>query len=234
MSPGYNTSVNRLYRIGVSLLLTAHATGSLANKPLMDGLADGVVLSAYASNEPAQEVLVESGDHQSAEGEAVSPLKGVAQDAIATPPAVAPNPLGNQLVALGNDALDEIRGGFELPDTNLKFSFGIERAVFINGELVASTVLNVTNLQLVAGGGGGQVLPSAAADAVGVIQSGAGNSIAAQIGANMAGTVIQNSLNDQSIRTVTNINAVINSAHVLRAMSLQDAVQSGIVSSLQR
>lgn len=43
--------------------------------------------------------------------------------------------------------LAQIRGGFELPELNLRLSFGLERAVFINGELVARTALKVDALQ---------------------------------------------------------------------------------------
>jgi hypothetical protein len=158
-----------------------------------------------------------------------------AQDTIEASARAAPNPLGNQLAALGSESLDDIRGGFELADSNLKFSFGIERAVFINGALVSTTVLNLRDLQWTAGvGNAPQVLTDGMAGAVGVIQNGPGNSVPAQIGANLAGTVIQNTLNNQNLRTVTTINAAVNSAQVLRAMSVQSAVQNGLVNSLRR
>lgn len=147
----------------------------------------------------------------------------------------APNPLGNNLVALADSSLDDIRGGFELADTNLKFSFGIERAVFVNGELVASTVLNVKDLQLAVGGGTSQVtMSSSVPGAIGVVQNGTGNGIAAQFTSNQAGTVIQNALNDQKIQNITTINATVNSAQMMRAMSVQSAIQQGLVNSLRR
>jgi len=159
-----------------------------------------------------------------------------AQDSIEVPPAAAaPNPLGNQLAALGGESLDDIRGGFDLPDINLKLSFGIERAVFINGELVSTTVLNLRDLQWTAGvGNTPQTLTNGVAGAVSVIQNGAGNSAPAQFGSDLAGTVIQNTLNNQNLRTVTTINAAVNSAQVWRALSVQSAVQDGIVNSLRR
>lgn len=143
-------------------------------------------------------------------------------------------PLKSSL-ALDNTALDEIRGGFEVPDSNLKFSFGIERAVFINGELVARTVLNVKDLQMAAGAGVASQMSSAgSAEALSVIQSGTGNNYAPQVGSNVAGTVIQNTLNNQKIQNVTTINAAVNSAQLLRSMSVQSAVQNGIINSLRR
>lgn len=147
----------------------------------------------------------------------------------------APNPLGNNLAALADSSLDDIRGGFELADTNLKLSFGIERAVFVNGELVASTVLNVKDLQLAAGGGTPQVtISSSVPGAIGVIQNGSGNGVAAQFTSSQTATVIQNTLNDQKIQNITTINATINSAQMMRAMSVQSAIQQGLVNSLRR
>jgi hypothetical protein len=297
MNPRYRTSAKRLCRVGVSLLLTVHAAGSLANKPLESDFADDVALVGYNEDDPISGLLARK-ERQSAECEAavrrsleiVPELLALASwplddtlpaecasggDSLASmaeapstpqvggsdptpldsasmqdthdapgeaqkvwteaPPAAAPNPLGKQLVALGNESLDDVRGGFELADSNLKFSFGIERAVFINGELVSTTVLNLRDLQWTSGGKAPDALtngvPGAAAS---VIQNGAGNSAPAQIGASMAGTVVQNTLNNQNIQTVTTINAAVNSAQVLRSMSVQSAVQNGVISSLRR
>ncbi len=150
----------------------------------------------------------------------------------------SPPPL---LVALADrsldaESLDDVRGGFDLEGSNLKFSFGIERAVFINGELVAHTVLNLRDLQWTVGGGGAATLQlpaGAAVDAVSVIQNGGGNSFAAQVNPNLVGTVIQNTLNDQKIQNVTTINAAVNSAQLLHSISVQSAVQNGLVNSLR-
>lgn len=144
----------------------------------------------------------------------------------------ARHPLGQRLAALDATSLDEVRGGFELGNTGLRFSFGIERAVYINGELVASTVLNLKDLQLAAGTG----VPTSAAEAtggLGIIQVGSGNNVGAQITPNMIGTIVQNTLNDQQIRNVTTINATVNSLQTIRAMSVQTAIHNGIVNSLR-
>ncbi len=141
------------------------------------------------------------------------------------------HPFDQQLVALDTHSLDEVRGGFEMPGSGLKFSIGIERAVFINGNLVTTQVLVAKDLQQATGGGAAGAIP--AAGAVAVIQNGPGNSIG-QISPNLAGTVIQNTLNDQKIQSVTTINASVNSLQAVRAMSVQNAVQTGIISSLRR
>lgn len=145
-------------------------------------------------------------------------------------------PFDQQLVALDMDSLDEIRGGFELQGSGLKFSIGIERAVFINGNLVASTVLVPKDLQQATGGGSvASAQPVGATGSLGIIQTGTGNNVSTQqISPNLAGTVIQNTLNDQKIQSVTTINASVNSLQTLRTMSVHNAVQTGIISSLRR
>jgi len=145
------------------------------------------------------------------------------------------NPLGQQIAAIDAATLDEVRGGFELAGSNLKLSFGIERAVYINGELVASTVLNVKDLKLMAGAGGAPLtLPAGSNGALGIIQNGAGNNVTTQLSPNLAGTIIQNTLNGQTIQNVTTINASVNSIQVMRSMAVQSAIQNGIVNSLRR
>ena len=145
-------------------------------------------------------------------------------------------PFDQQLVALDMDSLDEIRGGFELQGSGLKFSIGIERAVFINGNLVASTVLVPKDLQQATGGGSvASAQPVGATGSLGIIQTGTGNNVSTQqISPNLAGTVIQNTLNDQKIQSVTTINASVNSLQTLRTMSVHNTIQTGIIGSLRR
>jgi hypothetical protein len=148
----------------------------------------------------------------------------------------AANVLGQQVAALDTAALDEVRGGFELEGSSLKFSIGIERAVYINGNLVATNVLNLKDLQSSAGGTSvAAASPAAPAGAL-VVQNGpaGSNYVAPQVAQNPTATVIQNSLNDQKIQAVTTINASVNSLQTVRAMSVANAIQYGIVSSLRR
>ena len=144
----------------------------------------------------------------------------------------AANVLGQQLAAVDTASLDEVRGGFELEGSSLKFTIGIERAVYINGNLVATNVLNLKDLQSSAGGTSVAGAPSGAL----VVQNGpAGtNYVAPQVAQNPTATVIQNSLNDQTIHHRTTINASVNSMQTVRAMSVANAIQYGIVSSLRR
>ncbi|SOZ37949.1 hypothetical protein [Cupriavidus neocaledonicus] len=45
---------------------------------------------------------------------------------------------------VAHDKLDDMRGGFEMP--GLQVSFGIERAVYINGDLVVATSINIPDV----------------------------------------------------------------------------------------
>ena len=149
----------------------------------------------------------------------------------------AANVLGQQLAAVDTASLDEVRGGFELEGSSLKFTIGIERAVYINGNLVATNVLNLKDLQSSAGGTSvAGALPAAAPSGALVVQNGpaGSNYVAPQVAQNPTATVIQNSLNDQKIQNVTTINASVNSLQTVRAMSVANAIQYGIVSSLRR
>lgn len=145
------------------------------------------------------------------------------------------NPWDLQIAAVDTASLDEVRGGFELAGSNIQLSFGIERAVYINGELVASTVLNLKDLQLTAGAGSAPLaLPDGSTAALAIIQNGNGNHVSTQISPNVAATIIQNTLNDQNIQNVTTINATVNSLQVLRSMSVQSSIRDGIVGSMRR
>lgn len=140
--------------------------------------------------------------------------------------------LGGMRVALDSGALDQLRGGFESPDAGLRISFGIERAVYINGQLVASTVFNVRDLQAMVGAGSAAAMSNIDGGALLVVQNGAGNTF--QVQAPQAwGTIIQNSLNNQAIQSVTTVNAEVNSRQLYRSMSLQSAIQDGLIRSLR-
>jgi hypothetical protein len=169
------------------------------------------------------------------------------------------HPLGQQLAALDTQSLDDVRGGFDM--NGISFTIGIERAVYINGNLVATNVLNVKDLQSTVGGTSmTSALPANSATmagsvqngtankvqvsqnsqqvssgSLGVIQNGPGNNVATQVIQNPTATVIQNSLNNQTIQNVTTINAsIVNSMQTVRALSIQNAIQYGIISSLRR
>ncbi len=111
--------------------------------------------------------------------------------------------------AIDMQRLDNLRGQF-MTDGGLKISLGIERSVFINNELVATSVLNIPDLAaLTARGAAAAQLQGSPAT---VIQNGPGNSVGQSVlqslGSGML-TVIQNSLDNQLLQGQTIINTTI-------------------------
>ena len=62
-----------------------------------------------------------------------------------------------------------------------------------------------------------------------VLQNGAGNIFApGSLAQTMAGTVIQNTLNDQVLRTQTIVNTSVNSLELLKMANFQDTLQNAL------
>lgn len=130
----------------------------------------------------------------------------------------SPHPFGTRRVAVGDDTLARVRGGFA--GAGLNVSFGIDRAVFVDGVLLTTTRLNATGL------GGGHVA---------VIQSGVGNSAATgAFAAASIGTVVQNTLDGQKIQSITTVDATVNSLNLMRGMNLVSSLRGAVIDSLRR
>ena len=133
-------------------------------------------------------------------------------------------------VAVNDRRLDATRGGFDLGN-GLLASFGIERTVYVNGNLISSTSVNIPDI--------GRMTPdqasalAAATGTVNIIQNGANNTVdPATFNHAMTATVIQNSLDNQDIRSLTTINTTVNSQNMLRNFGLQESLQTGLIGSL--
>ena len=141
-----------------------------------------------------------------------------------------PAPALSQWSAVDANTLDDMRGGFDTP-LQLKLSFGIERAVYLNGALVTTTSFNLPGL--------GSMTPenqsalSVASGTVSLLQNGPGNSFALSPAATpLAATVIQNTLNNQSIQGLTTINATANSLELLRSSGFQAVLRDGLSNAI--
>ena len=155
-----------------------------------------------------------------------------AASAAAEPSPLQPgaSPFGDRTVAVAESALDRVRGGFE--GGGLNISFGIERAVYVNGALVTTTTLNVSELGKLTAGRGPVAID---AGTIALIQNGMGNGVSAStLTSTSAGTIVQNTLDGQKIQNVTVINATANSLGVLRGMNFQSSLRSAVVDSLRR
>jgi hypothetical protein len=148
----------------------------------------------------------------------------------AAPAAPRKSPFGDhQVVAVSEQSLDRVRGGFLVDGLNI--SFGIERAVYINGSLVTSTSFNVSDLGRITGGRA----PAFDANTIALIRNGAGNTVTTgSIPSGSVGTIVQNTLDGQKIQNVTVINATTNSLGVLRGLNLQSSLRSAVIDSLRR
>ena len=149
-------------------------------------------------------------------------------------------------MAVGDQTLDSLRGGFSMGD-GLMVSFGISRAVYINGALITETTLNVGRM--------GDITPAQATQlsqklaTLSLVQNGPGNTFASgpstttstpgatgptvtAIAGSTTGTLIQNSLNNQQIRFQTIINANSNGLGMVRAINLNSTLTEAIRQSI--
>ena len=139
------------------------------------------------------------------------------------------DPFSDQGLAVSDRSLEAMRGGFSA--AGLSITFGIERAVYVNGALVATTTLNLVDAGRIVDGRG----TAAAAGAITLVQNGVGNSVSAgAITATSVCTVIQNALDGQKIQNVTVINATANSLGALRSLNLQSSLRGAVIDSLRR
>ena len=129
-------------------------------------------------------------------------------------------------VAVNAATLDGLRGGFTT-GTGLAVSFGIERLVSINGTVVSRTSFQLAN---VGGFDPEQVRQTGTTlSSVKLIRNGGDNMMLAGFSSDtLAGTVIQNTLNDQRIDSRTTINASVNSMALLKAMNFNGNVSDAI------
>lgn len=151
-------------------------------------------------------------------------------------------------LAASDRQLDDLRGGFSLGE-GLTVSFGISRVTYINDLLVASTQLNlgpitrltaqqaaILQVPIASTLEGTAALQLGAGAPAGLqsqwIQNGPGNFLQSDSLGAMLATVIQNSLNDQLLRTQTIINVSSNSLGILRGLNLQRTLDVALTNAL--
>lgn len=129
-----------------------------------------------------------------------------------------------------DNRLDTVRGGFDAGG-GLFASFGIERAVYINGQLVTQTSINIPDI--------GRLNTAQAAalaqatQTASVVQNGSGNLVDPGLFTRATSAlVIQNTLDNQSIQGLTTIHVAVNSLPLFSGLNLQQALQPGLVQSL--
>lgn len=126
--------------------------------------------------------------------------------------------------------LDAARGGFDVGN-GLLASFGIDRVVYINGNLVAQTSVSIPNIASMTAAQASAL--AAATGNVSVVQNGAGNTLApTMLNGATAAMVIQNSLNNQDIKSLTTINASVNNLGQFSSSRMAESLQSALIGSL--
>ncbi len=133
--------------------------------------------------------------------------------------------------AVEDSTLESMRGGFDFGN-GLTVSFGIERAVYINGALVTSTTVNVGDLARVTPEQAALVTRQAAA--INLVQNGPGNT-SALTGSDLAtpGTVIQNTLSNQNIQSQTIINASSNAMGLMKTLNTLTSMREALGNSVR-
>ena len=112
----------------------------------------------------------------------------------------------------------------------LAVSFGIERAVYGNGNLVTTTSLNISGLGPGASPGAVELAWRGSSQ----IRIGPGNVAMAPVSATTLGTIVQNTLDGQRIQNVTTVNATVNGVQQLRSQTLEWSLRSAVIDSLRR
>lgn len=119
----------------------------------------------------------------------------------------------------------QMRGGLQMP-SGLSLSFGIERAVYVNGELVASASLRIADISRISTE---QAKALVAMNEGMVVRVGEGNTLdAAGIG---NGLVIQNTLDGQDIQAITTLDVGVDTLGMLQEMNAFDALQNALLNA---
>lgn len=127
--------------------------------------------------------------------------------------------------AVSDRRLDSQRGGFDVGG-GLLVSFGITRAVYINGDLVTQTSLNFGRVSDLTPAQATQLAQQMAA--LNLVQVGPGNSVAPEVLANGTGTIIQNTLNNQHIVNQTVIDARSNAMGMIKNLNIQNTLNDAL------
>ena len=133
-------------------------------------------------------------------------------------------PLGDEWVPVDPARLADMRGGLLMP-SGLSLSFGIERLVYVNGQLVASATLQIADVGRMTAD---QANALAAINAGMVVQVGGGNRIDPGAGNTL---IIQNTLDGQDIRALTTLNIGVDTLATLQELNTYDALHSALMTS---
>ena len=119
--------------------------------------------------------------------------------------------------------LDSLRGGADI-GAGLHVSFGLDRLTSVNGTLIASTQFQVQDITHVTAAEA-QALQSSLGSVL-MLRDGKASLVALPSGNQSLGTVIQNSLPNQTIRNVVTLDMTTNSLNLLRAANASEQLRN--------
>jgi hypothetical protein len=128
-----------------------------------------------------------------------------------------------------DEVLAETRGGF---DSSLVVSLGLERLVTINGSLVSGIQFNVADLAHITGPEAAMVRDALAPSQL--VQNGMGNTVSdpMMLSQTVSALLIQNTANDQLIRSQTTINATVNTLSALKGMNFEGSLRQALAGAV--
>jgi hypothetical protein len=138
---------------------------------------------------------------------------------------------GSEWRAASDARLEEMRGGFSVAP-GVMVSFGITRTVRIDGLPVSSSGFQVGELRSMTASQAAQLSKQAAT--LSLVQSGAGNTFLTPLQAASPAIVIQNTLNDRTIQSVTEINAVSNGMSLMKGLNLNQTLNDALGAAVRR
>ncbi len=147
------------------------------------------------------------------------PIQASAQDR------ASPHALGSEWTPIDPARLLDMRGGLQMP-SGLSLSFGIERLVYANGQLVASASLRIADISRITPE---QAQALAAINRGTVVQVGEGNHFDTS---NAGGAlVIQNTLDGQDIQALTTLDVGVDTLGMLQELNTFDALQGALINA---
>ena len=155
----------------------------------------------------------------------VATLACAAAPAFAQDAAPVVRNLPAQWQAMAPARLAALRGGFDIPG-GANISFGIERAVYINGALVVETRAYVPDFARITTDQA-QALSKAIAPLV--VRNGAGNTAVVSPGSAGTLTIVQNSLDNQHITGMTALSVGVRSLGEYQARNANGALQDALL-----
>ncbi|CAB3750176.1 hypothetical protein [Paraburkholderia solisilvae] len=140
-----------------------------------------------------------------------------------------PNWSASDKVAISDERLDKMRGGFDL-SSGLKVSFGISRMVVVNGNLLTTTSFNIPDISNISAQ---QAQQLASVNAGALVQNGPGNVVQPGALPGVSGAVIQNTLNNQNIQALTTINTTVNSLSMFKNFNVGSTLNGALINAVR-